>query len=834
MHEKLPSPTPLPIDPYLPSITATTKQNLIVTATAGSGKTTRLPWAIARLAKGKVLCVEPRRLACLAAATRVASELGECPGQNVGYHVRLDKRTRQNTKLTFLTTGMLLQYLCSDPFLEGIDAVIFDEFHERSLEADVALAMCRYLQRHADHPMRIILMSATLDAMAIEPYLTPCDIFDIDAPIFPLSIEYCSETPGTRPQDYVPHILKAIEKASLATKGDILIFLPGMAEIQFAIQAATPTWARDFDLVICHASLPLEAQNAILNPKTTKRRLIFSTNIAESSLTIPRVCAVIDTGLAKEKFFDSTLGLSRLETVRISRASADQRAGRAARLAQGVCHRLWTTHTHAQLEHDTRPQIERLDLAQPILQIHAWQLEAPQALPFLSAPAQGRIHDAQMLLRQLGALDGNKLTPIGQHMAKLPLEPRLARWLIEAANYDCLEETAWLAAYLSEAPYRRQARDLFPGPDLDVDRSILQKSKRLPEFACLAKIAKDLLETARSLLPAPTYIPTASPQEAIAKSMLSAYPDRLAQPRPSREKNLTDSDPKRLTRPIYARMTPNRGVVIPQPQTLHDARFLLCIDLDLAPHVKHAANAVQKAIAIDPKWIPWQEGLKARYEPDKDRVVVAMCTFFDVFTLRETFLHDDSYDDIACQTLLEAALQNPQKALNFDTPDLVQLIARMAFTQTHRPELDFPCIDDNFAKKILPKIIRQHRSFSALQEIDLAHIVTQRLSPEAAAALQTIAPTHITLQNGRRTTVDYTLSSPVIRVKIQDAFGTFQIPHVANGKIPVLVHLCAPNGRPAQLTQDLDSFWRNTYKDVRKLLRGRYPKHDWPENPPGV
>lgn len=824
----------LPIDPYLAQIQASKAQNLIVTATPGSGKTTRIPPAIAQNSEKQVLCVEPRRLACIAAATRVASERGEKPGNFVGYHVRMEKKCSSQTKLCFVTTGMLLQYLCADPFLEKVEAVIFDEFHERSLDADIAMAMTNYLQKEARQDLRILVMSATLETDEIAKYLDDCEVFSIDAPIFPLEIRYSRTNYSSRFSEYGPALIDACESAYKETQGDILVFLPGIGDIQSAISLAQARFGNACECIACHASLQLDEQRRILVPETEQRRIIFSTNVAESSLTIPRVHAVIDSGLAKRKFFDSISGLSRLETQNISKASADQRAGRAARLGPGLCIRLWNECFQNQLDAQTTPEIERLDLSQAYLQIVAWNLEQPEHLPLLNQPVSGRFEDAQNLLTKLGALENHELTVLGKKMVHLPVEPRLARWLMAASEFGCIRDAALLAAFLSEAPYRRSMRDKFPGPDLFEDFKTLKKSLRQSEFSAIRRSADDILDNARELGEiAQNTAPLSWDElsEKLAKSMLLAYPDRLAKPRPAKEK-FTQSDPRRLVQPILAVMSGNRGVEIREAQTLADAKFFICADLDLVRGKERASNTVVKAFEIDPKWIPWKEGVIARYESDKDRVVVAQAVYFDIFTLRETFLHDPKYDDMYEKTLLNAALKNPSKVLNFESDAWKQFEGRLKFVQSLNSEFEIPEFDENWCKQILPHLVHKAQSFEDIRAIDLTPIAKTQLDIEIQTALRTLAPERIKLENGYETEVDYTLTPPVIRVKIQKAFGTHHLPRVGGGKVMVMIHLCAPNGRAAQVTQDIENFWKSTYADVRKLLRGRYPKHDWPEIPP--
>lgn len=825
----------LPIDEYIPKILEIKEPSRVIVSTPGSGKTTRIPPALTASASGKVLCVEPRRLACVAAATRVSFEQGWTLGREVGYHVRLDKKCRSDTRLCFVTYGMLLQYLCADPFLEEYSEIIFDEFHERSIECDISLAMLRYLQKEVRSDLRLTVMSATLDADPLMDWMSPCEKIEVETPVYPLEIRYSKKSYGARLGESGDELFAQIGSVMQETRGDCLVFLPGVGEIQSCIERAQNEFGQAYEYVPCHASLPLEQQNRILNPDSVHRRIIFSTNVAESSLTVPGVTAVVDTGYAKRKFYDSVCGLSRLETLRISRDSADQRAGRAARLGPGICVRLWNDQVQNQLEPHTSPEIDHLDLSQAWLQIASWGLESPEKLDFYTAPAPGRLRDACQLLYRLGAVNSEgTVTDLGRTMSRLPLEPRLARWMSAASEEHCLKDACLMAAFLSEAPYRRASGADWQGTNLYADFVRLKKEIRKPEFSLLRRCADDILKSAESFIVGED---TASSgqnlQESLTKSMLCAYPDRLAQPRPSKEREkLSQSDPKRNILPIQALMSGNRGVILREPYELKDAKFFLCVDLNLVKGVERASNTVIKALEIRPEWIPWKEEIVSRYEPDKDRVVIAQSTHYDIFTLRETFLHEEKYRYLERETLLEAASNAPEKVFNFKSDAWNQFQARLDFLHKLEPDLDVPVFDVEWAKKLLPDFVEKCRNFEELRAVDLVPYALNSLSYELRSRLDRSAPVRIKLENGFETGVDYTSSPPVIRVRIQKAFGTYRVPRVGDGRVAVMVHLCAPSDRPVQVTQDLESFWRNTYTEVRKLLRGRYPKHEWPESPP--
>ena len=829
----------LPIDSHIDDILACPVPSRLVVATPGSGKTTRIPPAICRAGTKKVLCAEPRRIACIAAASRIAHEQNWQMGREIGYHVRFEKKYSSETQLVFVTHGMLLQYLCADPFLEDFGEIIFDEFHERSIESDIAMAMVRYIQTQARSDLGITVMSATLDADRMSQWLAPCKTYHVQTPLYPLDIRYSSHPFGMRSDDDMTEMIRQCRIAMDETEGDCLVFLPGLADIHTAIDRARSEFGDLYEYVPCHASLPLDQQKKVLNPDNLKRRLIFSTNVAESSLTIPGVRSVIDSGFAKRKFYDSISGLSRLETLRISKSSADQRAGRAARLGPGLCIRLWNDQIQNQLAAQASPEIDHLDLSQALLQISAWGIETAENLDYVTRPTQGRMRDAQRLLYMLDAIDSdNIVTPVGKTMSRLPVEPRLARWLMAAVEYHCLDDAALMAAYLSESPYRRSQQPDWPGPDLYNDFIKLKKEIRRPEYSQIRKSANDIAETAhhniQSLKHASGCI-YKDPREALARSMLCAYPDRIAQARPNKDRDkLSESDPRRDVTPVLGLMSGNRGVILKEPHSLKDAKFFICADLNLVKGVERASNTVVKALEVKSEWLPWKEEITARYESDKDRVVIANSVHFDSFTLRETFLHDDKYIPLARKTLLNAALESPEKVLNFNSDAVQQLIARLKFIQSLDSGYIIPEFDINWGKTLLPELVKNASNFEELRQIDLSHYIYSSLDYSIQAALNKLAPRQVTLENGYTTDVDYTQSPPVIRVKIQKAFGVFNLPKIGGNRICVMIHLCAPNGRPAQVTQDLNSFWHHTYSDVRKLLRGRYPKHDWPEIPPGV
>lgn len=817
----------------------------MIVASPGSGKTTRVAEAIAETLSGLVLCVEPRRLACIGAAQRVSSERDECVGDFVGYHVRLDRVVGKQTRLIYLTTGMLLQYLSANPFLDGVSAVIFDEFHERSLANDVGLALCRHLQVEAGVELKLLVMSATLQPEAIGDYLGHCACFTLDQASHPLTVRHLSTPPGLRFLDYGEALIDALGEALASQSGDCLVFLPSYYELSESRRLAQARFGDAYDYLLCYGSQSITDQTAVLQPSRGKRRVIFATNIAESSLTIAGVDAVIDAGLAKRPFFDSVSGLSRLELGRISRASADQRAGRAARQGPGLCLRLWSPATHARLDANARPDIEQGDLSDALLQIYAWGLETPDKLSFFTPPAKGRLRDARVLLASLGAIENDEITTLGKRMSKLPLSSRLARWMLASIAYDCLWDAALLACYLSEAPYRRGASDQWPGPDLWQDLESLKARKHAWEVAPIYKLANELVKSLESLQIEGSKLEgsdgdetsksamalTLSSQERLAKAMLCAYGDRLAQVRPDKNPKLTASDPARGMQSIFARTQHSKGLVLRESGRLRDAQFFIAADLDLSKSTAQASNPVLKALLIDKNWLDWKTGLVARYEADKERVVVAEALCHGNFTLREVFVYGKEYDALVRQTLLEAAIADPEQALNLKSDATQSLGDRLTFLKRYNASYDWPDLSLEACAAYLPQIVKKQENFAALRTFNLAQFILDRMSYEQRSLLDRLAPTHVTLENGRRVAVDYSQDPPIVSVKIQDAFGTWTLPRLIDNAIPVIMHLLAPSRRPVQVTQDLESFWNNTYPELRKVLRGRYPKHDWPDDP---
>lgn len=823
----------LPIDSLIPQILQKLKlgkENLVIVAPPACGKTTRVPPAILKailngdLQNMKVLVVEPRRLAAVAAAKHIARcEPWTC-GEELGWSVRLDQNFGPHTQLLFITTGMLLNYLVQNPLMEDVATVIFDEFHERSLEMDLALAMLRTLQTELSAPLQIIIMSATLQTEPIESFLEPCQVLHSDSALFPLHIHYSKTNiiPNTR--DFAPTVHAAIQRALECSPGDVLVFLPGLYEIQQTRALGQETWGEQFELKILHASLPLHEQNAILNPDTSKRRIIYSTNVAESSVTIPNIRIVVDTGLHKSKVFDPQSGLEHLEAQRISKHSATQRAGRAARNAPGICLRLWTEATQIQLPEQTTPEILRLDLSQALLQTLAWGLAPGETLHWLQEPPPRQWACAVDLLEMLQATQDAKLTKLGLRMAKLPLHPRLARWMLAARELHCADDAALLAVFLSEAPYRKKENATLQSPNVLDNLQAFRAYINTRQGAHLAKLHQELLARLKHNKP---HHQSPAPG-ALGQSLLCAYSDRVAMQRPKPQSSNDPVDPDADKKAIHALMSGNKGVVIREGHSLRKAKFFIALDIDLVSGKERAESNIHKAYPIEQSLLPFQKVVRVRYEADKDRVIACEAMAYDIFTLYEKHLHDSAYDTALDKEIARAAAQNPNAALDWDNAQVNNFRARLRFVDLYEPHLRLPEFSIDDAIKLLPKLCKNKRSFLQIKQTPITPYLQAMLSPQQKQALQKLAPEHYTLPSGRSVAVDYTKSPPIIRAKIQEFFGLHELPRLCNQKAQTILHICAPNGRLEQVTQDLDSFWKNTYPELRKILRARYPKHAWP------
>lgn len=776
----------LPIDALLPSIRESLARapnlvpNLVIEAPPGAGKTTRVPPALLEIVRGQVLVLEPRRLAARLAARRVAQERGEKLGETVGYQVRFEQVAGSGTRLRFLTEGILTRRLISDATLAGVDAVVLDEFHERHLETDLALALLHRLQSTNRPDLKLVVMSATLDASPIAEYLGGCPILRSEGRLFPLDIVH-------QPYSALPlekQIAAALE--TLLTKpvsGDVLVFLPGAAEIRRAERECRATSSKCGLLVLpLYGDLSPAEQDRAIAP-AAQRKVILATNVAESSITIEGVTAVIDSGLARIASDSPWSGLPKLDVARISKASATQRAGRAARTAPGRVIRLYTLDDfHRRRERD-QPEILRRELSELCLTLRAMAISDPPKLHWLDAPPEAAVTRAEDLLSRLGAM-GHRAA----ELARYPLHPRLARLVIDASERGAGEEGCRAAAILSSGA-RTPSSDLLAVIDAPFDPVT---ERHFEQIRRLVKPSQ----------------PRAHDPHALALSVLTAFPDRVARRRKDNQLLLASG-----------------GSALLEGETR--AEFLVAIDIE--DRSERALPLVRLHCAIEPAWLldlfPDRVTERAGVEWNRsaERVEAVSALLYDNLVIEETRSGAPDPEQAAAmlaERALEAGIQR-----FVDPGELDQFQARLAFASEHA---SIPKIDVEAAFRALCGGLRSFAEVKAAAP-SLIPALEQRAG---SRLLNEIAPARIRLPNGRQTKVNYEFGKPPwIASRLQDFLGLGETPRIARGKVPLVVHLLAPNKRPVQTTTDLAGFWQRLYPQVRRELSRRYPKHAWPEDP---
>ncbi len=833
----------LPIDLALPSIldSLSTNPRLVLGAPPGTGKTTRVPVALLKSGlldsdSSQILVLQPRRVAARSVASRIAQEQGWSLGEEVGYHIRFEKRISARTRLQVLTEGLLTRKLLNDPFLEGVGAVILDEFHERSLHADLALALVREVANSVRPDLAIIVMSATLDPGPVADFLGNCPIIIAQGRAFLVATEYRVVLRNNWLEAMVAELTREIE--SVDPSGDILAFLPGVDEIrrvsrrleEVAKQCGT-------DLLPLHGTLPPEEQDRALRP-SQRRKVILATNIAETSLTIDGVTVVIDSGLAREASFDPARGLDRLELTRISKASADQRAGRAGRTAPGHCIRLWSEREHHALAEADTPEIRRVDLTSTLLTLHSWGQSDPNQFGWFESPTRETLQGAERLLIMLGALSpgSGRITELGQKMASIPAHPRLARLLIAASNWGCRHDGATLAAILSEkdigtsSPFQatqvRGSSDLFDRLDRLAEAEHARFSHGLRDRGIdpigaqrVVQLRDELIRLGRRL---GNELSTAADESTLLRLIMLAYPDRVVR--------------RRTPGSETGRMVGGRGIRIDRSSQVREAEFFLALDPrdDRGSALPEAR--VRMASAIDPAWLAEEFPNAIRtervveFEPILGKVVGSRRTWYHDLLIRED-IHEAVDASEASRVLAEAL--RPQ-ALGFirDQEEAARWLDRLELLREAMPELEFPLLSDNQLVDCLEAACQGKRTLEDLKTVNISQFLRGLLSYEQARRLDELAPDLLLVPSGNRIKLTYEHGRPpVLAVRLQELFGCSDTPRIAGGRVAVLLHLLGPNYRPVQITEDLKNFWATTYFQVRKDLRARYPKHSWPDDP---
>jgi ATP-dependent helicase HrpB len=822
--------TSLPIDPVLPEIRAAlaAASGLVLQAPPGAGKTTRVPLALLEeewLKGQRIVMLEPRRLAARAAAARMADSLGEAVGQTVGYRIRFETKVSRDTRIEVVTEGILTRMMQDDPSLPGIGLVIFDEFHERSLNADLGLALCLESQGALRDDLKIVVMSATLDGGPVAKLMGGVPVVTSEGRAFAVETRFLARPEPRRFADAVAGAVVQALRDEAA--GDVLVFLPGAGEIRRveALLGEHPA-ARGVTIAPLYGDLPAEAQDRAIRRGGQGRKVVLATSIAETSLTIDGVRVVVDGGQMRCPRFDPTSGMTRLVTVPVSRASADQRRGRAGRTAPGVCYRLWSEAEDRALTAFTAPEITEADLAPLALDLAQWGVDDANTLAWLDPPPAAALAQARELLAELGAVDGRgRMTAHGRAINRLAMHPRLAHMVLRAGDLSLGGLACDLAALLGERDIVRAERG-FRDSDVRLRLDALRSGDGFDRVhglavdrGAVARVRQAAREWRRRI-GLKSGEQTGEGRDA-GLVLAFAYPDRIARRRPGGE-------------PRYA-LSGGRGALFTDPEPLSAEEWLVAAELDgdrreariflAAPIAKaeieeHFAESIRTTEAVE--WDRRDEVVQAR----RQRRLFALVL-------------DEHKLDKASPDALATAMVEGVRAMGLAclpwTDELMKWRERVAFLRRHDPDGGWPDMSDQALLDGLEEWLAPYLAGitrrAHLARLDLPQAVRGMLDWDRARRLDELAPTHVVVPSGSRVPIDYSGEVPVLAVRLQEMFGCADTPRVANGRVALLLHLLSPARRPVQVTQDLASFWANAYKAVKADLKGQYPKHWWPDDP---
>jgi ATP-dependent helicase HrpB len=834
----------LPIDDVLPEILAVLQsaRPLVLEAPPGAGKTTRVPWAIHEaFPAGEVIVAEPRRLAARLTAARVASERGQRLGDDVGYSVRFDEKAGPRTRVRYVTEGILLRRLLTDPGLRGVAQVVLDEFHERSLLSDVLLVLLQRLRGRRPE-LGLTVMSATLDAEPVATLLQ-AERIRSEGRTFPLEIEHLPQA-DDRPLD--KQVVSAVRRATgPETSGDVLVFLPGSADIRRALAALEPLASeRQLLLLPLHGDLPLAEQARAVEP-AARRKVVLSTNVAETSVTIDGVTTVVDTGLARLASHSPWTGLPTLTTSKISRASAIQRAGRAGRTRPGLVLRLYTRGDYESRREHELPEIARADLSETVLALASIGVEQPQELAWLTPPAEAALGRARELLRWLSAItEQGAITELGRRLLEMPLHPRLARIALRGEELGVASEAGLAAALLSERDIRSDARlRLGSGARAELGASgpcdVLELMSRFAEaeavnfrpdgvrragldvrsVQAVETMRRKLAAGARKQVPRPD-----SPDaldDAVRRCVLSGFPDRLGKRRRAGQPELV--------------LAEGGSAKLGDTSVVHEGELVVAVSADEQSSGGRAQAVVRLATCVEPNWLLEDFGSRIElkdelaWNPQSERVERREGMAFGAVMLDET-RGAAAPSPEASQLLFEAARSRGVFAA-LSSEGWGGLVARLALLREHFPEAGLPEVSATLDEPAMRRLCEGRVSFAELRELDPAQELRQGLNATAQRLLATEAPEALQLPGGRRATIHYEPGKPPwLESRLQDFFGTKETPRICRGRVPLTLHLLAPNGRAQQVTSDLGGFWLRHYATVRKELMRKYPRHPWPDD----
>ena len=855
-------PLPLPIDPLLPEIAAAIAASpiTVVRAPPGSGKSTRLPAYLLEhrsAADGQILLLQPRRIAAVSVAARIASEVGSPLGGAIGYAVRFESRAGRDTRLLVATEGILRRRLNSDITLGGIGAVIFDEFHERSLDGDLLLAIVRRLQESLRPDLRIVLMSATLAAEDLNAKLGDVRVVQTEGTMHPVQVKYLPMNPRDRlPEATAAAVAAAVERHG----GDCLAFLPGRGEI-YQTRAALQRIGvgADVDVHTLYSGMTLQEQQAAVQP-SQRPRIILATNIAETSLTIEGVRSVVDSGLAKVLRYSPATGLDSLKLEPACVAALQQRAGRAGRTAPGVAYRLCSEAAASARPYALQPEIERVDFSAALLQLYVWGEPDVASLPWVDPPRPEAVAAAAELLRRLQLVDDAGITALGRRVGQLPLHPRLGRLICEGESLGVGKLACWAAALLSERdPFlpaknqsttiRREGGGATAGVrrwDCDIVERIeaifAYRDRGVPVSAFgeihrqgyeqIRKIAGQIAadgdvsadgeiaddhrsDDAVAGKPNNAATITEAESSALRHAFLEAFPDRVALRR-------RPTDPRGV-------MVGRTGVKLAAESGVSRSDLFLCLDVDAAG----TDALVRRATAIEREWLNGpnlRRGDELFFSPTANAVQARRRLYWLDLLLEESpaAIEDRT---AAAAVLAGAAASMWPRCLPADRQSIESLLGRIALLRRYLPDLEFPAVDEAALRPLLERMCAGKTSIAELQRADWCSQILSMLDGQQQAALARETPTKFRSPQGPEVAIDYSADSPSASLRIQEAYGLQENPRICGGRVPIQLHLLAPNGRPQQITTDLASFWRSGYPTVKKELKRRYSKHAWPDDP---
>ena len=792
-------------------------RNAVVIAPPGSGKSTFLPITMLEaLPEGRIVVVEPRRLAAQQVAWRMALLLEEQVGQTVGYQIRFERRVSAATRIEVVTEGVMARRLIRNPMLEGIHCIVFDEFHERNLQSDMAFCLVRHIQALIRPDIRLVVMSATLDAQPIATALS-ARVLACDGRLFPVCVKHAST--DTRPSDIAQDVAAAVSRAHREQDGDILAFLPGQADIQRCADILKDSLSPTRICPLYGNLSQRQQQEAIAPSAPGERKVVLSTPIAETSLTIEGIRVVIDSGYCRKPVFNPTTGLTYLETVRISLDMANQRSGRAGRVAPGICFRLWTKSAESRMDEQRQPEILHADLAPMALSLAAFGETEVLSLPWLTLPPKGNLFKAVHDLSLLGALsEDGMITPMGRKMVAFPCHPRLAKMILQARDEKERQLVCDIAALLEE---KDPMGDSESSADLYLRISELRRARHQKRIGSWGRVNKVAEEYARMMgvVPGNSYVSS----EDIGILVAAAYPERIAQAldhngnyrlADGQQAAVDASDPiaGHTWLAVSSLHTTSRGC-----GRIYLAAAVNVADLDrLASWQDHVT------------WITHRGGIIAQREK---RLGVLVMDSKPLTSIDNRLLLRTVCDAVAKEGLSLLDWSDQVKALQL----------RIALVAGWHPELSLPDLSTDHLLEhpdqwLLPYLTRDGgivTTVAELHKIDLSQVLWGLLNYEQQQAVDRLAPTHLTVPSGHKIKVKYRIGAeaPVLSVRLQECFGMAETPRVDNGRIPVLMELLSPGFKPVQLTTDMRNFWQTTYFDVRKELRRRYPKHHWPDNP---